>query len=464
MNTLCSAVRTALAQAGLLHAGARLVCALSGGADSTALLHALFHVRKESGFSLQALHVQHGLRGESSAADEQFVRALCQELGIPLIVESAGLEGTMETPGMETMARQARMRLFEKQLLHADALLVAHHRDDQAETVLMHLLRGSGMTGLCGMRPVVPFASGLLIRPFLSLPKAQLLDALKAENLPYREDESNLDPVTPRNAIRLSLLPGMEALYPGAGMHMANTAQILQTDEDFLASEADRLFERCFYGAAPLHMLSVHELQNAHPALVRRVLRKACALLASCGERSLSMPDTLQLEKLLQSAAGESLNLPDGVMAVRGPRHIHFTRTGPVQSSEPAQAVCADASAYRFHHCLIVQDAARSIPASAFEAVLTPGVLALHPVLRMPQSGDTIQPMGAPGAKPLRRFFTDRKADPFFRPLLPVLATGQTVLWAPGLCASEALRLAAVPEGSVRLTFSHPFDPHQSKE
>lgn len=462
MNALHEAVYEALRQAKLLHPGARLVCAVSGGADSTALLHALSHVQKEAGFSLKALHVQHGLRGESSAADEQFVLLLCEKLSVPLTVEQARLDGTMETPGMETMARKERTRIFQKHLQSADALLTAHHQDDQAETVLMHLMRGSGMNGLCGMRTVVPFGSGLLIRPFLTVSRKQILHAL--EGLSYRNDESNFHPVTPRNAIRLSLLPEMEALYPGAGMHMAQTAQILQTDEDFLASEADRLFERCFYGVAPLHMLNVQLLQSAHPSLVRRVMRKACALLSESDERSLSMPDTLKLASLVQASAGESLNLPNGIIAVRGPEHIHFTRTGPAESHEMAQIIRRDASAYRFDHCRFTQDAACTIPSSAQEAVLTPEILALHPVLRTPEPGDTIRPMGASGAKPLRRFFTDHKTDPFFRPLLPVLAASQTVLWVPGLCVSETLRLASVPEGSIRLTFSRPFDPHQSKE
>jgi len=215
LNALMQSARSALLQCGLWRNDAVLLCALSGGCDSVALLHTLCRLQRETPFSLHAVHVQHGLRGEESLADERFVRELCRSLKVPLTVENAGLTGDMHTPGMETLARESRRRIFEKQLCtnRADALLTAHHLDDQAETVLMHLLRGSGMTGLCGMQTAAPFGSGLILRPFLGLSKQQLRAALTAENLPFREDGSNQEAVTPRNALRLAAMPQLEALF-----------------------------------------------------------------------------------------------------------------------------------------------------------------------------------------------------------------------------------------------------------
>ena len=150
MNALMNAVREALRLAGLWKDGAKLVCALSGGCDSVALMHALCRLRAEKRIAVHAVHVQHGLRGEESLADEAFVRDLCRKLNAPLMVANAGLAGDMHSPGIETLARERRRVIFEQELtrLNADALLAAHHQDDQAETVLMHLLRGSGMNGL----------------------------------------------------------------------------------------------------------------------------------------------------------------------------------------------------------------------------------------------------------------------------------------------------------------------------
>ena len=169
MNALMDAVRAAMQDCGLWREDAVLLCALSGGCDSVSLLHALCRLQKEASFRLHAVHVQHGLRGADSIADEQFVRELCVQLNVPLTVANANLSGDMHTPGMETLARERRRQIFEAQMknLRAHALVTAHHRDDQAETVLMHLLRGSGMNGLCGMQTAAPFGGGLILRPLL---------------------------------------------------------------------------------------------------------------------------------------------------------------------------------------------------------------------------------------------------------------------------------------------------------
>lgn len=458
MNALCNAVRDGLQSAGLFCQNARLLCAVSGGADSTALLHALCRVQKEAGFLLFAIHVQHGLRGESSLGDERFVRELCRRLCVPLTVKNADLRGSIRDPGMETLARDERRRIFAHQMaiLSADALLTAHHRDDQAETVLMHLLRGSGLKGLCAMPSSVSFAGGLLLRPFLSLSRSRIEQALVSEGLAHREDESNREFITPRNIIRHQLLPQMEALYPEASAHIAHTAQMLGCEEDFLSAEANKLFQKAFYGTAPIRALWIPPLENAHPALVRRALRMAC--------ENLSMPDTLRLESLVTSAPGTALNLPGGIVAMRGKEHIHFAP--PKKSDEAAQAVRMHQTQYSFRHCAIHQGSAGAeIPRSPASVILPVEVLAQQPVLRMPGAEDRIHPLGASGAKPLRRFFTDRKLDPCFRWQLPVLAIQNDVLWVPGLCTGEALRLQEVPSCAIQLSITDlPFIPQQPKE
>ena len=469
MIALIAAVKATLEQAGLLHEKACLLCAVSGGADSVALAYALARAKADAGFALHAVHVQHGLRGEASQQDEAFVRKLCRQLSIPLHVYTASLGSSMHEPGAETRARDARRELFAACMAQtgADALLTAHHRDDQTETVLMHLLRGSGLRGLCGMPESVPFAGGLLLRPFLSIPKAQLIGALKNESLPHREDESNQEAITPRNALRLSIVPAMEELYPGAGEHIAQAAEALRAEEAFLAAEADRLYRQCIYHVPPVCAMAKAPLLKAAPALVRRVLRR-CYHEAARPLQALSHEDTIRLEKLLYAHRRDALNLPGGWMAVCETAFLHLTQTGPLLSgSEPAQPIAPDCAGYAFLHGRILQtEADGAIPQSNREVILTPEVLSLSPVLRLPLPQDRIHPLGAPGSKRLRRFFTDRKADPFFRYLRPVLAAGEEILWIPSLCTSEKLRLTNVPPGSIRLTDKalFPFDPHQSKE
>ena len=460
-----AAVRRALEEAGLCQKGSGLLCAVSGGADSVALLHALCHLRAEVGFRLEASHVQHGLRGEASLEDERFVRALCASVDVPLHVENAGLTGGMDTPGVEARARECRRAIFARQMdaLGMDAVLVAHHRDDQAETVLMRLLRGAGADGLSGMRACVPFGRGVMLRPFLTLGKAELALALAQENLPHREDESNQSPLTSRNALRLEVLPAMERLFPGAAGRIAEAAEALETDARCLEAMAERLYETARAGLAPLHALRREPLAGAPDALVRRVLRRwfweGAALRGPLPEeRALSHGDTLKLAALVRAAAGETHNLPCGLKAVAGRKYLYLLtqRDEPLQPAPaaPRLPVTARASAYDLDFTHVTQTPAgprTPLPACPDEVVLSPQVLALEPVLRRPRPGDRIRPMGAPGEKALRRFLTDRHVDPPLRPYLAVLALEDEVLWIPCLCASERLRLTAVPGGSVRL-------------
>lgn len=476
MNALMQAVQAALLQCGLWRDGARLLCALSGGCDSVALLHALCRLRQEKRLAVHAVHVQHNLRGEDSLADERFVRELCEELNVPLIVENAHLTGSMHTPGMETLARDRRRRIFEEQMaaLHADALLTAHHQNDQAETVLMHLLRGSGMRGLGGMQMAAPFGGAMLLRPFLTLSKQQLRDALDAERLPFREDGSNQEAVTPRNALRLNLFPQLERLFPAAGAHIAQTAESLAADEAYLCAEADALYSAIHYAAAPLFMLSIPPLIAAPEAIRRRVLRRwyldgLMAARLRPQERGLSHEDTLALSALIAQPAGTRINLPCGLMAAREKDWLHlaYQSNQPLCAMEAYQEVLSeDRCLYGLAHLTLKAAPAADLPRDARTIVLSPEWLHKRLVLRTPQPEDSIRPFGASGHKPLRRFLTNRKIDPFLRPVWPVLCVQNEVLWIPGLCTSENLRLDTVPQDGMQLTLTGetPFIPKPTKE
>lgn len=450
-----------------------LLCAVSGGGDSVALLYALYLLREQMGFQLEAVHVQHGLRGESSRADEDLVRGLCARWHVPLTVAQANLNGSMEDPGMETQARNRRRELFAQvmQAKGIPVLLTAHHRDDQAETVLMHLLRGAGLDGLCAMRSATPFGGGTLLRPFLRLGKQELLNWLAAEGIAYRTDESNLQAITPRNHLRLNGMPALAEAFPGAARHMAELADTLQADSDCLNQLADQLYEDSLMAGPGLLALRKAPLQQAHPAILRRALRRlvregAAQLGLSPRERSLSREDTLTLEALVSAPAGQALNLPLGLKALCGTGYLFLLRQDdtpltPAPQWEPV-SVSIRQACYDLPWAQIIRREG-GLPGTADVALLPDGVLMLNPVFRAPEPEDIIHPLGAPGRKPLRRFLTDRHIDLPLRPLLTVLAVGHRILWIPGLCTSEALR--AAPDGQgLRLQGVIPFLPHQTKE
>lgn len=474
-----------LAQNGLWKPGAVLLAAVSGGSDSMALLSGLHALQQETGFSLYALHVQHGLRGDDSLADEQLVRDFCAANRIPLTVHQADLGGDLHLPGMETRARDCRLAFFaaEMQRLHGDALLLAHHQDDQTETVLMHLLRGAGSNGLAGMRTAGPFAGGLMLRPFLELPKEELRKALREWDVPFREDASNQEAMTLRNALRLQVLPLLEELSPGCGGRIARTARLLRRDEETLNDQAARQIRDHLLLMDGLHAIALEPLRRMDGAVALRALRLWVQEgLMRCGsepeERWLSAQVSEQLLHFVCTEEGsDRLNLPWGLQAFRGSRWLHLIRQNgdplaeaPQQEPIPLLSLlhrgqrrtetlqtASDIADTRIRwqgvllmplallpdglHLLSaslgVQTPAK--PPESARTAFVPPEMAEGCVFRNPLPGDTIHPLGAPGGKPLRRYLTDRKIDPPFRERLPVLAMGSQILWIPGLCTAQML-------------------------
>lgn len=454
MNELQEALKRSLAKAGLWKSGGTLLCALSGGGDSVALCRTLCDLREEGGYRLWACFVQHGLRGENSRQDQSFVEALCREWNVPLQTRDAGLSGDMNAPGVETLARERRRALFRECMEEtaADAVLTAHHQDDQAETVLMHLLRGAGGKGLCGVPESAPFGRGLLLRPFLSLPKAALERFLREEGIPFRHDESNDLCCTPRNVLRLRTLPQMEEMFPGASRRLAQTAETLRQDEECLEELASALYRRCLFQARGIFALETAPLVSAPAALRLRALRRfyregleAAAIRSD--EKDLSREETLALSALTEGDCGGRRNLPRDLQALRGRELLHLLR----QNGEPLaaaprpapRALAPEASGLIWGDRRFVlrppADPPHPLPGDASRVLLTEEELSAC-VLRGPEAGDWFHPFGAPGGKPLRRYLTDRKLDEPLRRALCILARGGQTLWIPGMAAAESLR------------------------
>jgi len=454
---LISAAEAVLQRAEVLHSKATVLVALSGGADSVALLHTAQALHRKYGLRVCAAHVEHGLRGAESLADAEFCRALCAKLQIPFTCDHAQLTGDCNSPGMEAAAREARYTLLlaRAKACGADALLLAHHQDDQAETVLQHLLRGSGTRGLCGMEAVTHRDGMLLCRPFLTLPKQALLNALGKE--PYRTDESNLRPVCQRNRLRLDILPKLTAENPAAVQHIAQSAALLHLDEQCLQSQANQVLESAMINTPPYFCLRRDLLRHTDAAVALRVLRKFAEIGAGtrgipAEELSLSAEDSLALLQLLSAPEHTTINLPGALHATSTAHFIHLTRMEddtplrdlpmltPIPLDTDAQPLIFGSIAlHRMPHAPggLCPDGKRTVVLTHEQSRAA--------VLRQPKPGDTIHPFGAEGKKPLRRYLTDQKLDPPFRKSLPVVAISKEVLWAVGVGAAENTRIRREP-------------------
>src|ERR1700722_17948717 len=306
-------------QAALLRAGARrgssILVGFSGGADSVALTSALLELRERLSFRVVAGHLNHRIRGAESDRDEAFVRAMCERLRVELIVERAdGLDPSISSANLEERARDARREFLLRVAdhVHADFVALGHHRDDQAETVLMRLMRGSGAAGMAAMAERGP---GRLIRPMLSLSRAEIRDYLDARAIPFVEDSSNSSHDILRNRIRADLLPMLERDYaPGLGRRLVEVADEKRSLDELVPAIAGRDMDGMRGGGDPLDVSGFGAVNRAVQAVAIRLFLSE--RIGSLRRISRAHVEAIR-ELVLEGGPSDSIDLPGGWCAER---------------------------------------------------------------------------------------------------------------------------------------------------
>ena len=320
----------------LLKPGMRLGVGVSGGADSVALLRGLHARAGELGLVLHVAHLHHGLRGVEADGDLEFVREMAAELGLQFHEARADVAAEAKKAGesIEEAARRLRYGWFRQLLKECplDAIATAHTRDDQAETVCAKFLRGAWTEGLSGIHPVVEFAEGRIVRPFLGTTRVEVEAYLKALGQGWREDSSNRHLTFTRNRIRHELLPVLEGWNPQIGEHLAQMAELAREEEAWWAAELARVAPQILLSGRPVRgggrasgdglALDVTRLAALAPALQRRLLRFAAEQMGA----ALDFPGTEALRALaLDGRAGQKRELAQGLRAERTPRELRLT-------------------------------------------------------------------------------------------------------------------------------------------
>ena len=331
---LVSAVRKGLAHAGLLRPGLSVVSALSGGPDSVALLDALVKASRKAGVTVVAAHLDHGLRKDSHA-DAQFCEELCDRMKIRLrLARKTPSTRDLKTGGLEEAARLVRHAFLRRiaREENASAIVLGHTLDDQAETVLMRLIRGSGALGLSAMK----VWDGELLRPLLDTRREAVLAHLQAQRLPFRTDPTNTDTAFLRNRVRRELLPLLESRFnPGIAEALGRTAKSLAEDHAALATLATQLLDRAAVPALGGSAYDLAILRGAPEGLGRAALREA--LRRAGGLRSVSFVHIERLWSLvIEGRGGATLPLPGGRSALiqKGRLVLMGARNGPDHSRE----------------------------------------------------------------------------------------------------------------------------------
>jgi tRNA(Ile)-lysidine synthase len=419
---------------GLLPPGAAVLVAVSGGRDSTALLAALHALAPAHGWRLVVAHFDHGLRGAAAREDAAFVAARAAELGLP---HEAGAGEAAAHARAARLSPEAAARALRLGFLAAAArrhgaapVATAHHADDQAELVLLRLLRGAGGRGLGGMTPAAPLPghAGLrLVRPFLGQPRAALAAWAAAQGVPFREDASNADPRFLRNRIRRRLLPALEREYqPALRALLARTAAITAAEADF-AEHTARAWLAAPGGAG---------FAALHPAVQRHVVRLQLWSLAEAGDFALVEALRLHAGRPVNAAAGRRfLRGPDGrVRAAEVPPPFSPARLAVPLAGE---AGAADFGGGRLRWR---RGAAPGVPA------LDAAVLGPEIELRHWRPGDRFHRPGLPRPAKLQDLFTNARVPAAERRarVLATLADGR-IFWVEGFAPAPFAAASAAP-------------------
>lgn len=450
--SLVASVRAFADQHSLWSPGTRVVAAVSGGSDSVALLFILRELADSGALTLAGLaHLNHHIRGEEAEGDAAFCEALANRLRLGADIGHADVPSLSRArhESIEVAARHARLAFFEEALgrLGADVIALAHTRRDQAETVLLRLVRGAGPRGLGAMAP----RNGHRIRPLLDIARDDLRAYLSARGETWREDATNDDASTARNWVRQEVMPRLAVINPQAERALARAARIQSEDAALLDSLARDAASRLARQDTGQIRLNAEEMGRLPEALARRVLLAVFETLRP--SRAYGWEETEAALQVVRS--GRNCDLPglrlerigpDAVLTIRGPSPPHpFAGIQPTPLSVPGTA--SDPAGRWVIEARGPEAPGASLPHGT-AAVLDAVAVGQHLMIRGRRPGDRIEPRGLGGRKKVQDIFVDRKVPRDERDLVPLVVDEQDrIVWIPGHAVDEAFR--ARPESSA---------------
>ena len=460
-----SNVRSTILRFNMLSPGDKVLVGVSGGPDSVALLHVLYTLRDEFGVSLHVAHLNHMLRGEAADEEERYVKGLAEGLGLGCTVREVDVRDYADRRkvSIELAARDVRYDFYLRtaQDIGASRVALGHHAGDQAETVLLRLIRGTGVTGLGGIPAVRPLdaAGGItVIRPLLDLTSPEIRSYCDEAQLVYYIDASNVSPVYLRNRVRHELIPLLEQDYnPRVVQALSNTAELAQDDEDYISRKVCEKLGQIVEVSSPHNVaVSIPALRSQHIAIQRRIIRWAVCSVA--GE--LDDFQFIHVEKVLELAGsgrtGSCISLPGGLQARRDYERIiiewakgvksqtcppfEYRLQVPGRTDIPEACITIDADIFNIEDKPNLLKAISSVDEN--EAYFDMDLISENITVRNRRPGDRLSPLGMKGRKKLKDVFIDKKISRNIRDGIPVIIWGREILWVVGLCVSDFAKLS----------------------
>ncbi|MFO8009716.1 MAG: tRNA lysidine(34) synthetase TilS [Dehalococcoidia bacterium] len=465
---LQSKVKAFMKEKGLLEGGGTLLVGVSGGADSVCLLHLLNSISQAGELDLHVAHLDHQIRGTESEADAAYVADLSRKLGIKATVESRDVRKYQAENrcSLEEAAREVRYSFFAdvSERINASAVAVGHTADDQAETIIMHLIRGTGLSGLKGMRPLSRWClpDGRLltvVRPLLEVTHEEAVSCCQEAELYPRTDSSNLSPEYLRNRIRAEIMPVLAEYNPNVVESVARTARIVADHIDWVEAEVG-----CVYGSVIKEIpggvaIDNDSFNSLAPALRRNLLRRVIRDMAG-SLRDIELVHIESLMDVLARPAGKELALPYGltlygdyeqsyITAGKSPLEIlppiegeHRLRI-PGETVVPGWRVKAD----------VLPGKPEVIEEGDFTAFIDLDLAGGDLIVRSRHEGDRFQPLGMDDIKKLKDFMIDARIPRVWRDRVPLVCSAGTIVWVVGWRIDHRVRITDYTQRTLRLEF-----------
>jgi len=420
----------------LFKSGEKILVGFSGGADSTALLLALWHLKSKYGYSLLAAHVNYDLRGEDSKLDEQYARKFCFDRNISIVVKNITIDSTSN---VENHAREVRFKYFNnlRKLYKIQKIVLGHNREDQAETLLFRMFRGSGYTGIKGISPITDD----VVHPLLSFSRKDITSYLELEGIKWREDLSNKDNTYSRNKIRNQMIPWIqEHLNPNVVTKLYETAEIFSETDDILESLAKRRFLKAqIKHSKDECRLSTKIIKKTRSVLRYYVYKEAYSRING-NSKDFYHNNFIEIENLLTSDGSKQIYLPNNVYVFKEYDELIFTNIDFSKSEniENEKEITSLRNRSTFEDYRIIMKKLKKMPTkrNLFEdkdiAYLDLDKTSFPITIRHRKPGDRFHPLGMQHNKKLKDFLIDEKVPKFDRDKVLIFCDKEKIIWLAG--------------------------------
>ncbi|MCR5431489.1 MAG: tRNA lysidine(34) synthetase TilS [Lachnospiraceae bacterium] len=446
-----------------------IIAAVSGGADSMCMLFCLMELSKEIPLTLHVVHVNHGIRGKEADDDEAFVRDFCNYHSIPFSCIRADVPAIASKEGktLEEAGREVRYKaLFDiARELSASAVALAHNMNDRAETVLLNLLRGSGITGAVGIKPVTYREGIKLIRPLLSTPRTEIEEILSEAGITYRTDSTNLSDEHTRNRLRSMIFPLLTSQINSRSVnHLCSFAEDMSDLSDYVLSSARQILEDAVSGgSAAVHdnevSISVMFLKGLHPTIVSSILRLLIAKL-TISLKDISRAHIDSINALTEAETSKTVSLPYGLFALRTRDNILIGKSASLIDKAPAEPffTCRKFTGdqVRYAHDLIAHDASDPSSNKNCTKWFDYDNISVNLRFRYPLPGDTM-PVTIGGRvrhKEVAKVFREAGITAKQAQNIPIVVCENDVIWIPGIRRCDIFRVSAETQTILEITYT----------